>query len=102
MVSPQLARGEYAKNHRMHSNRHARSAAPVPAQVSAARTLKDRRHLKRSSYGLRILLNHCARRLPPQARDRSREWHVSLSWIYLADQRALPSDLYQKLASIAA
>jgi transcriptional regulator with XRE-family HTH domain len=27
---------------------------------------------------------------------------ISLDWIYLADQRALPSDLYQKLASIAA
>jgi len=26
----------------------------------------------------------------------------SLDWIYLADQRALPSDLYQKLASVAA
>jgi transcriptional regulator with XRE-family HTH domain len=27
---------------------------------------------------------------------------ISLDWIYCADQRALPSDLYQKLASIAA
>ena len=32
-------------------------------------------------------------------RDR---YGISLDWIYLADQRALPSDLYQKLASIAA
>jgi ribosome-binding protein aMBF1 (putative translation factor) len=32
-------------------------------------------------------------------RDR---YGISLDWIYLADQRALPSDLYQKLASNAA
>jgi ribosome-binding protein aMBF1 (putative translation factor) len=32
-------------------------------------------------------------------RDR---YGISLDWIYCADQRALPSDLYQKLASIAA
>jgi len=32
-------------------------------------------------------------------RDR---YGISLDWIYCGDQRALPSDLYQKLASIAA
>jgi hypothetical protein len=32
-------------------------------------------------------------------RDR---YGISLDWIYCAEQRVLPSDLYQKLASIAA
>jgi transcriptional regulator with XRE-family HTH domain len=32
-------------------------------------------------------------------RDR---YGISLDWIYCADQRVLPSDLYQKLASSAA
>ena len=34
-----------------------------------------------------------------EIRDR---YGISLDWIYCGDQRALPSDLYQKLASIAA
>jgi len=63
--------------------------------------LRSRRStwLQDADGGANRLLTAATIDVTTKIRDR---YGISLDWIYCGDQRALPSDLYQKLASIAA